>query len=368
MQRCVAMPDLRPLLSPKSLASSARRPTSSLRGRLTKQLIGHGFDGPIYPVTRSQSEVLGHKAYRSVADIPGAGRSRGDRRAGGACHLDDRAMRRRAASRPRSIICSGFGEEKSEEAAQRDAAAARARRRSSTWRSAGRIRRGWSTRCARWSRPSARCSTTPRSRCCPQGSKAKPIAVSCQSGALTFSFLSRGRDAPAQIHLLRSARATRPCSKRTTISSAALDAGGADIFLVYLEGIRQPARFRAVADKAARAGKPLIVAKVGRSDAGRRAAASHTGALAQSGAIDDAIFRHHGIIRGEDIDHMVDVATAFAFCKLPQGQPRRDHHRLGRQRGVDGRHPVGARARSAGARRRPPGARSWRCCRPTPRR
>src|SRR4029077_3559192 len=98
-----------------------------------------------------------------------------------------------------------------------------------------------------------------------------------------------------------------------------LDAGGADIFMCYLEGIRDAARFRAVADKAARAGKPMLVAKVGRSDAGRRAAASHTGALARAGLADDAIFRHHGIIRGEDLDHMVDVATAFAYCRLPRG-------------------------------------------------
>src|SRR5205823_90520 len=98
-----------------------------------------------------------------------------------------------------------------------------------------------------------------------------------------------------------------------------LDAGGADIFLLYLEGIRDAARFRTVADKAARAGKPLIVAKVGRSDAGRRAAASHTGALARAGMADDAIVRHHGIIRGEDLDHMVDVASAFAYCPLPRG-------------------------------------------------
>src|SRR5204863_7376563 len=90
-------------------------------------------------------------------------------------------------------------------------------------------------------------------------------------------------------------------------------------FLCYLEGIRDTARFRAVADKAARMGKPLLVAKVGRSDAGRRAASSHTGALAHAGSADDAIFRHHGIIRGEDLDHMVDVATAFAYCPLPRG-------------------------------------------------
>src|SRR5262249_28129923 len=80
-----------------------------------------------------------------------------------------------------------------------------------------------------------------------------------------------------------------------------------------------PARLRAVAEKAAAAAKPLILAKVGRSEAGRRAAASHTGALAHAGAVDDAIFRHHGIMRGEDLDHMLDIAAAFAFCKLPKG-------------------------------------------------
>ncbi len=63
----------------------------------------------------------------------------------------------------------------------------------------------------------------------------------------------------------------------------------------------------------------MIIAKVGRSDAGRRAAASHTGSLAHAGVIDDAIFRHHGIIRGDDLDHMLDVAAAFAFCQLPAG-------------------------------------------------
>ncbi|TMJ51999.1 MAG: acetate--CoA ligase family protein [Alphaproteobacteria bacterium] len=63
----------------------------------------------------------------------------------------------------------------------------------------------------------------------------------------------------------------------------------------------------------------MIIAKVGRSEAGRRAAASHSGALAHSGAVDDAVFRHYGILRGEDLDHMLDMAAAFAFCKLPRG-------------------------------------------------
>ncbi len=156
------------------------------------------------------------------------------------------------------------------------------------------------------------------SRCCRRRGEARPIAVSCQSGALTFAFLSRGRDRQLRFTYQVSAGNQTVLEAHDYVDWV-LDAGGADIFLVYLEGIRDAARFRAVADKAARMGKPLIVAKAGRSEAGRRAAASHTGALAHAGAADDAIFRHHGIIRGEDLDHMVDVATAFAYCPLPRG-------------------------------------------------
>jgi acyl-CoA synthetase (NDP forming) len=158
----------------------------------------------------------------------------------------------------------------------------------------------------------------PKEPLLPQNSRAKPIAVSCQSGALTFAFLSRGRDRQLKFTYQISA-GNQTVLEAHDYLDWVLDAGGADIFMGYLEGIRDTQRFRAVADKAAQLGKPMILAKVGRSDAGRRAAASHTGALARAGMADDAIFRHHGIIRGEDLDHMVDVASAFAYCPLPRG-------------------------------------------------
>ncbi|TMJ60950.1 MAG: hypothetical protein E6G83_19445 [Alphaproteobacteria bacterium] len=65
------MPDLRPLLSPDSVAViGASADTETLRGRLTHALIGHGYDGRVFPVTRSKSEVLGLRAYPSVAALP----------------------------------------------------------------------------------------------------------------------------------------------------------------------------------------------------------------------------------------------------------------------------------------------------------
>ncbi len=311
------MPDLRPLFSPDSIAIvGASGDDHSLRGRLTRQLVEHGYDGRIYPVTRSQSEVLGLKTYASVADLPEAPELAIILvpAAHVVATIDQCGAR---GIRAAAIISSGFGEEKTDEAANRDAelqaVAARWSMAISGPNSEGLVNP---------LRPLVATFSPvfhdPRVPLMPVAGAAKPIAVSCQSGALTFSFLSRGRD--------RGLKFTYQVSSgNQTVLEAhdymdwILDSGGADIFMAYLEGIRRPDRFREVADKAAWAGKPLIIAKVGRSAAGRRAAASHTGALAHSGAVDDAIFRHHGIIRGEDLDHMIDVATAFAYCKLPRG-------------------------------------------------
>jgi acetate---CoA ligase (ADP-forming) len=310
------MPDLRPLLSPDSVAIVGAAADDSLRGRLTKQLVEHGYDGRLYPVTRSHEEVLGHQAYATVGEIPEA--------ADLAVILVPAAyvvsaIEQCAARgiKAAAVISSGFAEEQGEAAAARESALRAIAART------GMVIAGPNCEglvnplkplVATFS-PVFHDHTVPL---LPAHSRARPIAVSCQSGALTFAFLSRGRDRQLKFTYQVSAGNQTVLEAHDYVDWV-LDAGGADIFLCYLEAIRDTARFRAVADKAAEAGKPLIVAKVGRSEAGRRAAQSHTGALAHAGAADDAIFRHHGIIRGEDLDHMVDVATAFAYCKLPKG-------------------------------------------------
>ena len=310
------MPDLRPLLSPESVAIVGAAADDSLRGRLTKQLLEHGYDGRLYPVTRSQKEVLGRQAYASVADIPEAAELAVILVP--AAHVVS-AIEQCAAKGIRAavVISSGFGEEKSEAATARDVAlraiAARTGMVIAGPNSEGLVN-PLRPLVATFS-PVFHDHTVPL---LPQTSRARPIAVSCQSGALTFAFLSRGRDRQLRFTYQVSAGNQTVLEAHDYVDWV-LEAGGADIFLCYLEGIRDAARFRAVADKAARAKKPMIVAKVGRSDAGRRAAASHTGAMARADAADDAVFRHHGIVRGEDLDHMVDVATAFAYCKLPKG-------------------------------------------------
>jgi acyl-CoA synthetase (NDP forming) len=91
---------------------------------------------------------------------------------------------------------------------------------------------------------------------------------------------------------------------------------------MFMEDVKDPDTFRRVAEKAMRAGKPLIVTKVGKSAAGERAAASHTAALAGSYSTYQAMFRKYGIIEGRDTDEMVEMAMGFSLfghC-LPKGK------------------------------------------------
>jgi acetyltransferase len=88
--------------------------------------------------------------------------------------------------------------------------------------------------------------------------------------------------------------------------------------LMYMEGIREGAQIVRVAREVSRR-KPVIVLKVGRSRAGARAAASHTGSLAADDAVVDAAFRQAGIVRVANVDEMFDVAMSFANMPLPTG-------------------------------------------------
>ena len=311
------MPDLQPLFSPDSVAIvGASADTHTLRGRTTQFLIEHGYPGRIYPVTRSQPEVFGLRSYATVAELPEA---------------PDLAVVIVPAAyvvqtleecghkgvRAAVVISSGFAEERGEAAQARDEALRRVIERSGIV-VCGPNSEGIVNPLKPLVATFSPVFHDPQQSLFPLSGKSRAIAVSCQSGALTFAFLSRGR--PRQLRFTYQASAgNQTCLEAHDYIDWLIDAGGADVFLAYLEGIRDPARFRAVADKAASAGKPLILAKVGRSEAGRRAAASHTGSLAHAGAVDDAIFRRNGIIRGEDLDHMLDIAAAFAFCKLPKG-------------------------------------------------
>lgn len=92
------------------------------------------------------------------------------------------------------------------------------------------------------------------------------------------------------------------------------------IILMYLEEITDgPALMEAAREVIVKGNKPLLILKAGRTSEGAAAAASHTGSLAGSDAICDAAFAQAGIIRCETIEEMFNIATAYVYQPMPEG-------------------------------------------------
>jgi acyl-CoA synthetase (NDP forming) len=90
------------------------------------------------------------------------------------------------------------------------------------------------------------------------------------------------------------------------------------VIMIYLEGCRDGARLRAALARAAANRKPVIAMKVGVSEQGVAAIASHTGSLAGSDAVFDAVFAENNVHRAQSLDELVDVAYACAGGVFPQ--------------------------------------------------
>ncbi len=92
------------------------------------------------------------------------------------------------------------------------------------------------------------------------------------------------------------------------------------VILVYLEEVTNGTALMKVAREIIHdTGKPILIMKAGRTIAGAKAAASHTGSLAGSDEICDAAFKQAGIIRCDNIEEMFNKATAFAYQPPPRG-------------------------------------------------
>ena len=141
-----------------------------------------------------------------------------------------------------------------------------------------------------------------------------------QSGGVGFAFFDRARARNLSFrHIVTTGN--EAALEVSDFVDYMLDEGKTDVFLAAAEAVKSPEKFKRVAEKALKAGKPLIVGKIGQTEPGRRAVASHTAALAGSTAAYRAVFEHYGLIEGRDFDEMIDLAAGFLACgdELPAG-------------------------------------------------
>ncbi|GMU78273.1 MAG: hypothetical protein AMXMBFR46_10680 [Acidimicrobiia bacterium] len=91
------------------------------------------------------------------------------------------------------------------------------------------------------------------------------------------------------------------------------------VVCAYIEGFKDGRTLMLAADHAARARKPLVIVKVGRTEEGRSMAKAHTGHLTGSDAVTSAAFRQLGVTRVDGLDELLETSMTFARTKPPVG-------------------------------------------------
>ncbi len=143
------------------------------------------------------------------------------------------------------------------------------------------------------------------------------VALSSQSGALGLALLDYAARLNLGISTFVSVGNKADVSSNDLVQYWAEDPR-TDVILLYLESFGSPGDFSRIARRVARR-KPIVAVKAGRSRAGARAASSHTGALAESDTVVDALFRQAGVIRTGTLEELFDVAALLAHQPVPRG-------------------------------------------------
>ncbi|HLA89643.1 MAG TPA: GNAT family N-acetyltransferase [Gemmatimonadaceae bacterium] len=144
------------------------------------------------------------------------------------------------------------------------------------------------------------------------------LALSSQSGALGLAILALAQERDLGLSTFVSVGNKADVSGNDLIQYWEVD-DNTDVILLYLESFGNPRRFARIARRVSRT-KPIVAVKSGRTSAGRRAAGSHTAAMASSDVAVDALFRQTGVIRADTLDEMFDIAATLGSQPLPDGR------------------------------------------------
>lgn len=294
------------IFRPRSVAViGASRRRGSIGGEIFHNLLTSGFTGAVYPVNPGTEVIQAVRAFPRVEDIPG--------------HVDlavivvPKAAVRAAVEacgrkgvRGLIIISAGFGETGPEGRALEQECLAIARRHG--MRMVGPNCLGVIN-----TDPSVGLNATFAPTWPPHGA----VAFSSQSGALGLAILDLARDLGLGVTQFVSVGNKADVSGNDLIEYWE-DDPATKVILLYLESFGNPRNFMRIAGRASRK-KPIVAVKSGRTEAGARAASSHTGAMAGLDVAVDAILGQAGVIRTDTIEELFDVAMLLANQPAPEG-------------------------------------------------
>ena len=279
------------------------------RGKIGAEIFHnlHGtFHGRVVPINRRPGEILGETSYPRVADVPGAVDLAviAVPAEGVEAAIDDCAAKGVPAV---VVITAGFSETGAE--GRRREAAILEKVRAAGMRMVGPNCMGLVN-----TDPRFRLNATFGPIYPPEGR----VALSSQSGALGLALLDYASKLNLGISTFVSVGNKADVSGNDLIQYWSEDPR-TDVILLYLESFGNPVRFSRIARRVARR-KPIVAVKSGRSQAGSRAASSHTGALAESDRVVDALLRQAGVIRTGTLEELFDVAMLLSNQPVPGGR------------------------------------------------
>jgi acetyltransferase len=162
--------------------------------------------------------------------------------------------------------------------------------------------------------------STPESMCAQITAPYPPsgrIGVASQSGNLVSAYLNYAVQTGVGVSKAVSLGNSAQTGLAEILEYFAVDPD-TDVALVYVEGVGDGERFRRAVQRLT-ARKPLVLVKGGVAEVGKRAAASHTGALASDDAVFDGLCRQLGVLRAPTIEEAFEWAATLASQPLPQG-------------------------------------------------
>ena len=298
---------LEPLFAPRSVAViGASRKRGTIGGELFHNIVSGGFTGVVYPINPKADSVQAVRAYKTVLEVPDT--------------IDLAVVAVPARVVPAVVdecITKGVKALVVVSAGFKEIGAAGAKveaELTAKLRKAGVRMVGPNCLGVLNLSDDVRMNATFSPVVCERGS----IAFMSQSGALGVAILDYSRDLGLGLSSFVSVGNRADVSANDLLEYWEHDPSTSTV-LMYIESFGNPRKFTRIARRLARK-KPIVAVKSGRTTSGRRAASSHTGALAGVDIAVDALFRQAGVIRTDTTEELFNTAMVLVNQPLPAGR------------------------------------------------
>jgi acetate---CoA ligase (ADP-forming) len=298
------------LFRPESIAIvGASENIDRISGRLLYYLERHGYANPIYPINPRRDEVRGLTCYPSLLDVPGPIDLVLVMLAAEQC-VDVIRQAGQVGAKAAVVYGSGFAETGPEgESLQEQLSAA-------AWEEGVRVL-GPNCQGVINLAEGVAASFTRSLDLTPL--RVGSVAYLGQSGALGGSVLNLAQERGLGLSVWAST-GNQADLDILDLAEVLVEDQWTQVFAVYLETPPDGERYRLLVRKIRQAGKYLVVLRSGRSAAGQRAVASHTGAMLSPGVAFELASAREGAILVDDVDELINAAFMLSVGPLPEGR------------------------------------------------